>query len=64
MDRRPLLLSGARRSSAFGRSGARELQPRGGREGGQAGELNGEVGVAREVMEGRLTGDRNLGSEG
>jgi hypothetical protein len=30
VDRRPLPLSGARRSSASGRSGARELRPRGG----------------------------------
>jgi hypothetical protein len=35
VDRRPLLRSGARRSSASGRSGARELRPRGGeRKGG------------------------------
>jgi hypothetical protein len=51
-------------SSASGRSGARELRPTGGREGGRAGEPNGGVVVAQEAMEGRLTGDGNLGSEG
>jgi hypothetical protein len=64
LDRRPLPLSGARRSSASGRSGARELRPRGGREGGRAGELNGGVAAAREVVEEHLTGARNFGSEG
>jgi hypothetical protein len=42
-------------SSAFGRSGARELRPRGGREEWWAGELNGGVATAREAVEGRLT---------
>jgi hypothetical protein len=64
MDWRPLPLSGARRSSASGRSGARELRPKGGRGEGRAGELNGGVAFAREVVEGRLTGDGKLGSEG
>jgi hypothetical protein len=31
---------------------------------GQAGKLNGGVATAREAVEGRLTGDGNLGSEG
>jgi hypothetical protein len=31
---------------------------------GRAGELNGGVATAREAVEGRLTGDGNLGSEG
>jgi hypothetical protein len=64
VDRRPLLLWGAHWSSAFGRFGARELLPRGEREGGRAGELNGGVAVAREAVEGRLTDDGNLSSEG
>jgi hypothetical protein len=64
VDQRPLLLSGARWSSASGRSGARELRPRGGQEGGQAGELNGGVAAAWEAVEERLTGDENFGSEG
>jgi hypothetical protein len=64
VDRRPLPLSGARRSSASGHSGARELRPRGGQEGGRADEFNGGVSVAQEAVEGRLTGDGNLGSEG
>jgi hypothetical protein len=51
-------------SSASSRSGARELRPRGEREGGRADELNGGVSAAREVVEGWLTGDGNLGSEG
>jgi hypothetical protein len=41
VDRRPLPLSGPRRSSGSGRSGAQELRLRGGREDGRAGELNG-----------------------
>jgi hypothetical protein len=64
VDRRPLLLSGACQSSASGRFGARELQPRGGREGGRASELNGGVAAAREAVQERLTGDGNFGSEG
>jgi hypothetical protein len=56
VDRRPLPLSGARRSSASGRSGAREHRSRGRREEGRAGELNGGVAAAREAVEGRLTG--------
>jgi hypothetical protein len=57
-------LSGAHRSSASSRSGAQELRPRGGREEGRAGELNGGVAAAREAVEERLTGDGNFGSEG
>jgi hypothetical protein len=53
VDRRPWPLSGACQSSASGCSGARELQPRGGREGGRASELNGGVVVAQEAVEGR-----------
>jgi hypothetical protein len=56
VDRRPLPRSGAHRSSASGHSGARELRPRGGGEEGWAGELNGGVAVAREALEGCLTG--------
>jgi hypothetical protein len=56
MDQRPLPHSRAHRSSASGRSGARELRPRGGGEEGQAGELNDGVAVAREAVEGHLTG--------
>jgi hypothetical protein len=48
-------------SSASGRSGARELRPRGGREEGRAGELNGGVAAAREAVEGRLTGGGGVG---
>jgi hypothetical protein len=60
----PLPLLGARRSTASGRSGARELRLRGGREEGRAGELNGGVAAAREMVEGRLTSGENFGSEG
>jgi hypothetical protein len=55
VDRRPLPRSGAHRSSASGRSGARELQPRGGGGERRAGEVNGGVAVAREVVGRRLT---------
>ncbi len=55
MDRRPLPLSGARRSSASGRSGARELRPKGGRGKRWAGEFNGGVAAAREAVERHLT---------
>jgi hypothetical protein len=48
VDRRPLPCSGALRSSASGRSGARELRLRGRGEEGQAGELNGVVATAQE----------------
>jgi hypothetical protein len=51
VDQRPLPLSGARRSLASGRFGARELRLRGGREEGRAGELNGGVAAAREAVE-------------
>jgi hypothetical protein len=54
VDRRPLPRSGAHRSSASGRSSARELRPRGGGEEGRAG---GRA-SAREAVEGRLTGGR------
>jgi hypothetical protein len=64
VDRRPLPRSGAHRSSASGRSGARELRPRGGGEEGRLGEPNGGVAAAREVVEGRLTGGGSFGSEG
>jgi hypothetical protein len=64
VDRRPLPRSGARWSSASGRSGARELRPRGGGEEGQVGEPNGGVAAAREAVEGRLTGGGSFGSEG
>jgi hypothetical protein len=55
VDWRPLSHSGAHRSSASGRSGARELRPRGGGEERWAGELNGGVAAAREAVEGHLT---------
>jgi hypothetical protein len=51
VDQRPLPLSGARRSLASGRSGARELRLRGRREEGRASELNGGVAAAQEVVE-------------
>jgi hypothetical protein len=63
VDRRPLPRSGARQSSASDRSGARELQTRGGEEEGRASELNGGVVAAREAVEERLTDDGNFGSE-
>jgi hypothetical protein len=55
VDWRPLLCSGAHRSSASIRSGARELRPRGG--GGErwAGEFNDGVTAFLEGVEGRLT---------
>jgi hypothetical protein len=56
VDRPPLPTRGAHRSSHSGHSGAQELRPRGGGEEGRAGELNGGVAAAREVVEGRLTG--------
>jgi hypothetical protein len=64
VDRRPLPCSGARRSSSSGRSGARELRPRGRGEEGRVDEPNGGVAAAREVVEGCLTGGRSFGSEG
>jgi hypothetical protein len=54
VDLQPLPRSGAHQSSASGRSGARELRPRGGGEEGRAGELNDGVAASREVVEGRL----------
>jgi hypothetical protein len=64
MVRRPLPRSGAHRSSASGRSGARELRLRGG--GGErwAGEFNDGVAVAREAVERRLTGGGALTRKG
>jgi hypothetical protein len=62
--RGPSPLSGAHRSSASGRSGAKELRLRGGREGGRSDELNGGVSAAREAVDGRLTGDGNRSLEG
>jgi hypothetical protein len=68
MDRRPLLHAGAHRSSASGRSGARELRPRGGGGEGWADEFNDGVTMGREVVEGHVTGDgasaRKGGGEG
>jgi hypothetical protein len=64
VDRRPLPRSGARWSSASGRSGARELRPRGGGEEARVGEPNGGVAAAREAVEGCLTGGGSFGSEG
>jgi hypothetical protein len=64
MDRRPLPRSGAHRSTASGRFGACELRPRGRGQEGRVGEPNGEVVVAREAVEGSLTGGRSIGSDG
>jgi hypothetical protein len=64
VDRWPLPRSGAHRSSASSRSGARELRPRGGGEEGRVGEPNGGVAAAREAVEGHLTSDGSFGSEG
>jgi hypothetical protein len=51
-------------SSASGRSGARDLRPRGGGEEGRVGEPNGGVAAAREAVEGRLTSGGSFGSYG
>jgi hypothetical protein len=56
VDRWTLPRSGAHRSLASGRSGARELRPRGGRGERRAGEFNDGVATAQEVVERRLTG--------
>jgi hypothetical protein len=64
MDRRPLLRTGANRSSASGRSDARELRPKGGGGEGRVGELNDGVTASREVVEGHLTGARALARMG
>jgi hypothetical protein len=64
VDQRPLSRSGAHRSSASGRSGARELRPRGGGEEGRVGEPNGGVATAREAVEGLLTGGGSFSLEG
>jgi hypothetical protein len=55
VDRRPLPCLGAHRSSASGRSGARELRQRGGEGERQAGEFNDGVAAVREAVEGCLT---------
>jgi hypothetical protein len=55
VDWRPVPRSGAHRSSAAGRSGARELRARGGGGERRAGEVNGGVAVSREVVGRRLT---------
>jgi hypothetical protein len=54
-DRQPLSCARAHRSLASGRSGARELRPRGGGGEGRAGEFNDGVAVGREAVEGHLT---------
>jgi hypothetical protein len=64
VDQRPLPRSGAHRSSASGRSGARELRPRGGGGERRAGEFNDGVAAAREVVERRLTGGGALARKG
>jgi hypothetical protein len=56
VDRRPLPRSGAHRSSTSGRSGARELRPRGGGGKGWAYEFNDGVAMVQEAVEGHLTG--------
>jgi hypothetical protein len=55
VDRWPLPRSGAHRSSASGRSDARELRPRGGGGKRWAGEFNDGVATAREAVERHLT---------
>jgi hypothetical protein len=55
MDRLPLSCTVAHRSSASGRSGARELRPRGGGGEGWLGEFNDGVAAGREAVEGCLT---------
>jgi hypothetical protein len=55
MARQPLPRTGAHRSSAPSRSGAREVRPRGRGGEGRAGEFNDGVTVGREAVEGRLT---------
>jgi hypothetical protein len=62
--RRPLSHVGAHRSSASGRSGARELWPRGGGREGRSSELNGGVTAGREAVEGHLTGGMRFGNGG
>jgi hypothetical protein len=64
VDWQPLLRVGAHRSSASGRSGARELRPRGRGGEGRAGELNNGVTAGREAVEGRLTGSVMFGNGG
>jgi hypothetical protein len=64
VDRWPLPRSGARWSSASGRSGARELRLRGGGGEGLVGKPNGGVAAAREAVEGRLTNGGSFGLEG
>jgi hypothetical protein len=56
MDRWPLPHAGAHQSSVSGRSGARDLRPRGRGGEGRAGELNDGVTAGWEAVEGRLTG--------
>jgi hypothetical protein len=55
VDRRPLPCSGAHRSSPSGRSGARELRPRGGGGERRASEFNDGIAAVREAVEMRLT---------
>jgi hypothetical protein len=55
VDRRAFPCSGAHRSSASGRSSARELRPRGGRGERWAGEFNDGVAMVWEAVEGCLT---------
>jgi hypothetical protein len=54
----------ARRSSAFGRSSAWDLRPRGGGGEGRTGKLNGGVISGLEVVEGCLTGGIRFGNGG
>jgi hypothetical protein len=61
---RPLPHVGAHRSSAFGRSGARELWPRGTGGERRAAELNGGITAGREVVEGHLTSGIGFGNGG
>jgi hypothetical protein len=66
VDLWPLPRAGAHWSSVSGRSGARELRPRGGGGEGRAIELNGGVTMGREVVERHLTsgGEFNNGGDG
>jgi hypothetical protein len=64
VDRRPLPRTGAHRSSASDRSGARERRPRGVGVEGRASEINGRVTAGREAVEGHLTGSDGISNGG
>jgi hypothetical protein len=62
--RQPFPHVGAHRSSTSGRSGARELRPRGGGGEGRDDELNSGVTTGREAVEGHLPGGIRFGNRG